>query len=108
VKILTITGLVIGFLSLSIGLYHYFETNPNERAFRKTFDYKNPVSKRLWQDYKKTSDMQGIVIGITAIIALLIGIVATIKEKKWYNFLIIGISLIPLLIVLITKTHAFS
>ncbi len=107
-KKLSIIALFFAVISLSTGIYHAAETHPNEKAFHKRMDYKNKLSRALWISYAETSDVQGIVIGVSGILGFVMGLIGFIKERSAINMTATGAALIGLVIVLATKTHLFS
>ena len=107
-KILSI--IAIGFMSVALGtgLYHAFETHPSVQSLRKQVNFKNPQMRKLVFDLEDSSDFQGVVIGVSGIIGLVIGLVVLLKTKALISIIALVGSLAALVIVLATKTHLFS
>ena len=105
-----ISFIALGFMSfaLTTGLYHVFETHPNEKSLRKHANFDNPQMRKLVFETEEVSDMQGMIIGITGLIGFILGAFALIKTKDILSIIATVGSLAALLIVLITKTHMFS
>lgn len=108
-KLVLISAMLSSFIALGVGVYHIVETHPNEEYFReKAFGSNSRVSRKIWHSYEEVSDVQGVVVGVSGILGLILCFFGYYKEKQKFYFLGILGSLIGLLIVLSTKTHMFS
>ena len=104
---IAIVSLIISIASLGIGIYHLTETRPMEEFyFERNRD--GDQMMHLWHEYEAAAELQGIVMGILGIVALLLGLVATFKAREPLSYIAIALAVAALLIPLATQTHMFS
>jgi len=106
-KILQIIALLLALVAVGTAVYHIVETEPNRESLFKN-RRGGAAMQTLWHSYESASDTQGIVIGISGLLGLLLGVIALIKRRGPIPIITVVLALGALGIVLATKTHLFS